>query len=128
MSKLTVQDVYQNASGCAHFPEIDDDILTGAKTIYAAGKCSCTGDEWSTAADFHRDPYCDTESFALALLANGRFLTIEESSDTTGHGCQCSGVAQFFDNLGAAIHLGLSTDQRTNFLTECFEVKEKSRA
>jgi hypothetical protein len=101
--KLTVLDVYNNAESCGDHPlGIDAALLDGALTLVALGSCSCY--EYEPNATYETcNSYCDSSSFALGKLADGRFIVIEESSDTSGHGCQCSGSATIHDTLDAAV-------------------------
>lgn len=49
------------------------------------------------------------ESVAVFKAADGNgFIVALESSDYTGHGCQCSGSATRYDSLDNALRLGLS--------------------
>lgn len=52
------------------------------------------------------------ESVAIFKAVEGTgYIVALESSDYTGHGCQCSGSATRFDTLGNALRLGLSADE-----------------
>ena len=120
---LTVHDVFEAARVCRHF-DFDESLLTGARTLFARGRCNCTKGQWSKEADYHLNRYCDTESFAFALLSEGRFLVMRENSDTSGHGCQCDGSYLICAELGEAIHLGLTREERNLFLIEDWVVRE----
>lgn len=80
---LSVEDVFRDADCCDHPLQIDASILEGAKTILALGSCYCTtpNPEYSTCGS-----YCDSGSFAIARLTDGRFLVVREDSDSSGHG------------------------------------------
>jgi hypothetical protein len=43
---------------------------------------------------------------SVSRLKDGRYLTIEEWQDYTGHGCQCAALSEVFNTLEDAI-LGL---------------------
>lgn len=51
------------------------------------------------------------ESVAVFKALSGGYIVAAESSDYTGHGCQCSGRASRFDTLANALRLGLSPDE-----------------
>lgn len=52
------------------------------------------------------------ESVAVFATADKTgFVVACESSDYTGHGCQCDGRAERFDTLNDALRLGLSPDE-----------------
>jgi len=81
---ITIQSVFENAS-CADHPItcVTEKELEGAVTLIAGGCCNCTemSEDYNTCGS-----HCDTQSFALGRLADGRFLVVEESSDSSGHG------------------------------------------
>lgn len=54
----------------------------------------------------------DNMSFALVRLADGRYMTVEEWEDSSGHGCRCGGATALFDTLEDALMLGLSPGPR----------------
>lgn len=56
--------------------------------------------------------YCNTWSFVIATTTDNKFLCASESSDTTGHGCQCSGNFEVFDSIEALLATGLSDQAR----------------
>ena len=66
-----IESVFSHANCDDHPLKIKEDILIGSKTLIARNYCP---DGW------------DSESFAIAELANGKFLAIEEWSDSSGHG------------------------------------------
>lgn len=102
---MTVHDVFAKASCSDHPLMVDAALLEGATTLWAASSC-CWRDECN----------CDeTGSIALARLADGRYLTVFESSDYTGHGCQCDGGADLYDSLAEAYNLGLTDDARDHY-------------
>jgi len=58
----------------------------------------------------------DDESFVIFTDASGAFWAAWESSDSTGHGCQCSGgFAGPYPTLRDAVFLGLTADQREGY-------------
>ena len=66
-------------------------------------------DKWGT----ERQGYDDDESFVVYLDKVSNYYVLWESSDSTGHGCRCSGgVAGPFPTLKDAVLLGLTADQR----------------
>lgn len=81
---ITIQSVFENAN-CSDHPItcVTKEELEGAITLIAGGHCGCNemNEDYETC-----NSYCDTESFALGRLADGRFLVVEESSDSSGHG------------------------------------------
>lgn len=52
------------------------------------------------------------EGGALARLNDGRWLTLVESQDYTGHGCQCSGSMSIWPSREEAIRMGLTEEVR----------------
>lgn len=60
--------------------------------------------------------YCDTSSEAILVLKDGRWVRATESSDTSGHGCQCSGSVDVFDNKTEFLKLGLTDEQREDLI------------
>jgi hypothetical protein len=79
---LTFQDVYANAAKCSDHP-IDLGIdAEKVETLIAAGRCN----DHSLNVDYDTCGSCDTESFAIGYLPDGRFVIAEESSDSSGHG------------------------------------------
>jgi hypothetical protein len=59
--------------------------------------------------------YAESESAAVGQLRDGRWFAAEQSEDTTGHGCQCSGVLGFYSTEEEAVRLGLSQWARDHF-------------
>lgn len=59
--------------------------------------------------------YCDSSGVGVYLLKNGNVLTMHESSDSSGHGCQCSGQGEESESLAQAIQVEL-TDQEKDKL------------
>lgn len=55
---------------------------------------------------------CDTWSEAFCRLKDGRYVTAHESSDTSGHGCQCSGSVDIYDTKDDFLRLGLTEASR----------------
>jgi len=107
---LTIQEVFEQASGCGDHPlTITAAEINGAETILALGGCGCRGlsPNYDTCGS-----YCDTESFAVAKLPDGRYVVIHESSDTTGHGCRCSGGDSTHATLSDALWHGLGREDR----------------
>lgn len=66
-------------------------------------------------ADSEQGDYAEGSSCAIGRTRDGRYIVVEESSDTTGHGCQCSHSASIHDSLEEAIRLGLSQDWRDHY-------------
>lgn len=81
-----------------------------AEVIHFAGKCCCM----SYSPDYKTcGSYCDSESFAVFKLKDGRFATFWEGSDSSGHGCQCSqNGGEVFATLEDAIRLGIDENAR----------------
>lgn len=54
-----------------------------AEVLHFGGKCCCTSfnPEYNTCKS-----WCDTDSFAVLKLKDGRFATFWEGSDSSGHG------------------------------------------
>lgn len=84
-------------------------------TFQIATRCGDHRDERIAESDlgdvlFYGDNGADEfESVAVFRAAGGDgFIVAAESSDYTGHGCQCSGSAERFDSLDNALRLGLS--------------------
>lgn len=108
--KVSFEDVYCWAS-CEDHPI--SNVLTEAEikeveTLAAFSRCGCSEYEdpdWCVGV-------CDSESFALGQLQDGRYAVVWEASDTTGHGCICDGSASVFETLETALSLGLIKDQR----------------
>jgi hypothetical protein len=109
---LTVQEVFDDASCSDHPLQFAASILDKAETILALGHCGCKdlNEAYDTCGS-----YCDSDSFAVARLADGRFVGVEEASDSTGHGCQCSGSAVIAETL-AEVVAWLSTENREAFI------------
>jgi hypothetical protein len=64
-------------------------------------------------------------SAAVFKAARGKgYIVAVESSDYTGHGCQCSGSAERFDSLSNALRLGLSPEEAEL----CGATKARTRA
>jgi hypothetical protein len=59
--------------------------------------------------------YAEGSSCAIGRTKDGRFVVVEESSDTTGHGCQCGASASIHDTLEEAVRLGLSQEWRDHY-------------
>ena len=82
---LTFKDVYDDVAGCGDHPDtqLNDEIAAAAQTIIAMGGCNriAINENYDTCGS-----YCDTQSFAVAILADGRYAVATESSDSTGHG------------------------------------------
>ena len=51
------------------------------------------------------------ESVAVFRANDGGFIVAIESSDYTGHGCQCDGSARRFISLNNALRLGLTSGE-----------------
>jgi len=107
---VSVQDVFGQAS-CEDHPIncVTEAEVANAETLFSAFRCLCTG--WGQ----NCESWCDTESFAVAKLQDGRFLVVWENADSSGHGCQCDGGAGVYSTLKDAVRLGLGTDQRKLF-------------
>jgi hypothetical protein len=59
-----------------------------------------------------RGNYDDTSSCAIFRLKDGRHVVAEEWSDSTGHGCQCSGAVDVFPNKEDLIQFGFDDAER----------------
>lgn len=62
--------------------------------------------------------YCDTGSGTIVELHDGHFVYAYEESDTSGHGCQCSGHVELFDSLADLIACGLTNSNRERIVAE----------
>lgn len=85
-------------------------------TFDSATQCSDHRDDSIPVSDLGEVVYYgdnDADEFAsvaiFKALSSGYVVAIE-SSDYTGHGCQCFGSAQRFKTLDNALRLGLSAD------------------
>jgi hypothetical protein len=110
---LTVQGVYEYADSCGDHPlKLEGVSLEGAETLLALGSCGCKepNPEYLTCGS-----WCDSGSFALGRLSDGRYITVRENSDSTGHGCQCNGSADVYATLEEAISLGLTDSERKHY-------------
>jgi hypothetical protein len=106
---LTIQEVYEQAASCSeHVVPLSAAEISTAETLWAAGSCSCYP---PTPMNQTCGGYCDTASFAIGRLADGRYVLIVESSDTTGHGCQCSG-AVYIRETAAGVLMELDREER----------------
>lgn len=82
MSKLMeeAQGVIKLANGCDdHQIPVTFDMVEDV--IAAFEGCGC---EWNGESGCHS--YCDREGVALVLLKDGRYASIYEAEDTSGHG------------------------------------------
>jgi hypothetical protein len=52
----------------------------------------------------------------LAKLPNKEWVVVNESEDTSGHGCMCDGNIAFFVTEEDAVQMGLDQDQRQEYL------------
>lgn len=90
--------VYSNGQCADHpLPELNTETT---ETIIAAGRCNCheLNLDYTTCGS-----WCDTNSFAIGLLSSGKFVVVEEWSDSSGHGCQCSGSLITVDSFSEAL-------------------------
>lgn len=55
-------------------------------------------------------PSSDSTEYGIFQLKTGAFGVLVESSDYTGHGCQCNSDVSIHDTLEDAIRLGLGSD------------------
>lgn len=60
--------------------------------------------------------YCDTSSESILVLKDGRYVMAHESSDTTGHGCQCSGSVDVYPDRAEFLKLGITDEQREDLI------------
>ena len=72
---------------------------------------------WKDVAEVYgawSDGYDEGEESTLSFcrLKDGRFVVVEEWSDYTGHGCQCSGTARFADSYEALVNGHLTAEER----------------
>jgi hypothetical protein len=108
--KYTVEDAkntLDDISGCGDHPLPADIVNCTVSEVIAGSRwCNCGEGE----AMCHS--CCDTGSVVLFLAADGRYVVAREDSDTTGHGCRCSGGAEAFATLGEAVSLGLTQEDR----------------
>lgn len=118
---LTIQDVYGKASLCAeHVSAVAPESIATATTVGAMGGCYSGHGPSREGCNECWELY----SFGVGKLADGRYVAIEESSDATGHGCQCSGSASIWPTLEQALTLGLSREYREAFAREYMEPTE----
>lgn len=116
---LTFQEVYGRASSCSdHVQDIDQAVADTALTLVAMASCGCVGYGDYYTEDRCQGGYCDTESFAIGQIPTGQFLSVYESSDTTGHGCQCSGSCAIWPTLDQALKLGINEYQRKSAMKQ----------
>lgn len=93
------------------------DRASALATFQIATQCSDHRDERIAESDLGEAVYYgdngadEFESVAVFRAVNGGFIVAAESSDYTGHGCQCSGSAEQFDSLDNALRLGLSDSE-----------------
>ena len=81
---LTVLEVWDAASSChEHVLGVPRELAEQAETVVAMGGCSCTPFSEGGA---NCGSWCDSGSFAIGALPDGRHLAVWESSDSTGHG------------------------------------------
>jgi hypothetical protein len=100
--------VHQASADCHQGPEVTFKEEDVEKVFYCDGGCNCgTLSEKTTC-----NTYCDTWSKAIFRLKDGRYVVSEESSDTTGHGWQCSGSVEVFDSKDSLLKLGCTEDER----------------
>jgi hypothetical protein len=57
-------------------------------------------------------PSGDSTEYGIFQHEDKRFGVIVDSSDYTGHGCQCGSSCEFYDTLEDAIRLGLDPEGR----------------
>lgn len=110
-----IKEIFGRVNCGDHPVSIKEEDLEGCEVICALGRCSCNpyNENYYTCGS-----YCDSDSFAIVKLNTGKFLAMEEWSDTTGHGCQCDGAAKIFDTLQDAIDLGIGEDHREVYREE----------
>jgi hypothetical protein len=100
---LTGEMVFHDIESCGdHPPSLTVDEVRGCVTLLAYGTCYCHADTPKRGQYLSCESWCDTSSMALVRLLDGRHAVFRESSDTTGHGCQCAGTALVFASLDAA--------------------------
>lgn len=87
---------------CHEHPGSAPSESTWKLVIAARAWCSCRLSEGQC------DSYCDTDSCALIALDSGEFMVAQESSDTSGHGCQCDGSITIHPDLETALRFGLT--------------------
>lgn len=56
--------------------------------------------------------YADTDSIALFKLKNGKYVKATEWGDSSGHGCQCGGTVEVFEDMESLLKFGLGDDER----------------
>lgn len=124
---ISVAEVFADANCQDHPLGVAPAILDGAETIVGLARCGCT--KWNSDGNTC-GTYCDTSSFAVAELSDGRVIVVWESSDSTGHGCQCSGSADLFESLSDALWQGLDREDREAALVHlsAIPVSERSSA
>lgn len=100
-------------------------------TFQQATQCSDHRDDSFSESDlgdvlFYGDNGADEfSSVAVFKAADGNGVIVAiESSDYTGHGCQCSGSAERFTSLDNALRLGLAADDAEL----CGATEERNRA
>ena len=101
---MTLYDILERGCGVHIPPQLDqkehEPVLVIAENVRAGGG-------WGQ----EREGYEDSESFVL-FEKDGAFWFYEESSDSTGHGCQCGeNLAGPFSTLDDALRLGVGQEQ-----------------
>jgi hypothetical protein len=97
-----LESTLEGLSGCSHAPEADIQAVSD-------------GEPRVTEAYELLGDYAESESAAVGQLKDGRWFAAEQSEDTTGHGCRCSGALGFYATEEDAIRLGLSQWARDHF-------------
>lgn len=101
--------IVDSACGCSDHPcdfkmEEVDEVLRARTWCY----CELRGDPPCGS-------YCDTGGAALVRLkpvgGKIRWAVAAESSDTSGHGCQCDGSAIRYGSFTDALRLGLTEEE-----------------
>ena len=91
-------------SGCASCDHVSADQLPEAKNVDEILYASVSGG-WGP----------EHSATVLFRLLDGRYGVINESEDTSGHGCECNGDVSYFDDLETAIMLGLDETSRNEY-------------
>jgi hypothetical protein len=66
--------------------------------------------------------YTDTRSYTVVRLKGGTFGLLSESSDTTGHGCQCDAATNTFASVGDLLQFGVVEDGARTLIRQLLAV------
>lgn len=112
MAQFTLEELIAQGCGGVPLPEslkgVEQSVLVNV--LGAAFKSYDYGrGEWTTSNGLG---YSSTDSQSFTLFEyKGKYYIYSESSDYTGHGCQCSEDIEEFPSLEDAVRLGLGDEQ-----------------